>query len=208
MRPGYIPSEPIRTVVAEYVDGREMGARPGKGMGNGHVYSSVAAVAGEVGVSTRTLERFLTSEHYPEEMPFDLADDMLCKVDLVYLWQSDPVLMDIYQNCDLSSPPEPATLGLPPRSCDECGASYAPRAKNQRFCGGACREKNAKDREKSPDPKPRNCEDCGTAFTPTKNTTRYCSKRCGDRASKKRTNFNARRRARRQAERAARYAAR
>lgn len=100
MKAGYIPSEPIRALVAEYVSTRDMAERDDFWT---QPFSAICAVSEEFGYSERSFRRFLGGEAYAEAMPFSLADRWICKMGKPHLWWDE--LSDVYYAADLSEPP-------------------------------------------------------------------------------------------------------
>lgn len=211
MRAGYIPSEPIRKIVRDYVDNRDMSERIDKWGGNGSTvtYSAVGAVADEIGISERNLRRFLLAESHIGEMPFSAADDMLTGTGLWLHWYTEPELSHIYMTVDLSIPdPKPIKVELVARSCDSCGETYTPRVATQIFCNPVCRKKVSDARNRGyATPQPRDCLTCGTTYTPIRRTSRFCSKRCMDMNPERVERYNQHRRERRRTLKAAARAA-
>lgn len=89
-----VPAAPIQEAIREFMRATGM---------------DQCAAAGFIWGSTgrlhwKRLQRFFEQE----EVTFDLADHILCRIDMVDLWWSDPVLAERYQVVALS--PLPATI--------------------------------------------------------------------------------------------------
>jgi hypothetical protein len=62
-----------------------------------------------------------------------------------------------------------------PRICDQCGESFLPAVRHQRFCSQRC----SNDYHHGTPRTPRICDQCGESFLPRKEgVQRFCSKQC------------------------------
>lgn len=66
------------------------------------------------------------------------------------------------------------------RSCEECGASYQPRASRQRYCSRLCNERRKYRRRHPLTPIP--CAFCEQEFAPANGNAKYCSSACLEKA--------------------------
>lgn len=91
-----VPTEPVAAVVRKRLAGLNDYAR--------------TDLADELHISYRRLSDILNA--VCGEIDFDIADELLCTLDIEYLWHSDPQLSAIYDKVDMS-------LTEPPKACPE-----------------------------------------------------------------------------------------
>lgn len=98
-RYGRVPAELIAPLVASYLKRYEI---------------QLEDWAERFGVSPKHLKDILTRKR--DSVDFNLADEMLCEMNLVHLWRSDPELREVYVNIDLTDY-EPGVCQL--EGCEE-----------------------------------------------------------------------------------------
>lgn len=69
-----------------------------------------------------------------------------------------------------------------PRTCASCGASFAARRNDARFCSSTCCGRARRERLRDPNPPPRVCDPCGVDISGRRRNARSCSSVCGSRA--------------------------
>lgn len=109
-----VPTKLLSPIIERYLEQYDMEMWRG-----GREPSPLVLLAGECGINPRRLHRILSGE--TEEVHFDVADTLLCKMGLVMLWYTPP-LSDVYWTLDLTEyEPKKKRAVLPRRPAFSCG---------------------------------------------------------------------------------------
>lgn len=122
--------------------------------------SPLQALALMAGVSYDTLYR-VRSRAKMRTIEFDLADRLLCAMNLVHLWWREP-LKEVYLSLDLSEPGLPPGLttdGLRRCAAEGCSVMFEPPSlrPDKKYCSTACRNRVLNRRQNDSQPRQSKC---------------------------------------------------